>query len=375
MEWKDEMSLKDQRAIAVMRPLLPDADQILPYLRKIDKNRWYSNHGPLSAELEARVGARYRLPRENVVTVSNATLALSIGLKCSVSTSGYCLLPAWTFVGCGHAVNFSGLTPFLCDVSPETGTLTPDIARDAAQKCPGPVRAVVAVGLFGQPMELDGWEEFERDTGIKVIFDLAAGFDTFRPSVAPAIVSLHATKIFSAGEGALLITLDAGLAGEIRRSTNFGYRSNRISDRWGINAKMSEYSAAVALADLGSFGDKREKLMVRSKRYRAALADCQDATLQPGFGIDWTGTFLNVRLKKPVATEMIDRLAAKNIEARKWWGIGLHHHPAFQSAKRTSLAVTEQFGKSFLGLPLWPDLPFKDIDRVVAQLRSELART
>lgn len=356
-------------AVPVMRPALPKADRIRPHIDRIDENRWYTNHGPLLKKLETEIGARFGLARENVVTVCNGTLALAIALRCKTAQQGYCLLPSWTFVGCAHAVNLSGLTPFLCDVSRETGTLTTKEATAALAECPGPVRAVMPVNLFGEPVSVEEWEIFERETGVKVVLDCAAGFDTFHPSSSLGMISLHATKLISAGEGALLITRDDELADRVRRATNFGFSSNRVSEHWGINAKMSEYSAAVALADLEFLPDKRRQLTERAERYRSGLSNFKGADLQKGFGENWIGTFLNVWLEKPNASQLIDRLKAEGIETRMWWGGGLHRHPEFGKLERTDLSTTNQLANCFLGLPFWVDLPMADIDRVVATLR------
>ena len=43
-----------EMSVPVARPRLPTADQIEPYLRRIDERRWYSNGGPLVQEFEAR---------------------------------------------------------------------------------------------------------------------------------------------------------------------------------------------------------------------------------------------------------------------------------------------------------------------------------
>ena len=362
------MAFRHIDAIALMRPALPKADQIRPYIDRIDENRWYTNHGPLLKDLETKVGEHFGLPRDNIVTVCNGTLALAIALRCKAAQPGYCLLPSWTFVGCAHAVNLSGLKPFLCDVSPETGTLTIKEAIAALKECPGPVRAVMPVNLFGQPISIEEWEYFEHETGVKVVFDCAAGFDTFHPSSPPGMISLHATKLFSAGEGALLITTDIDLADQMRRATNFGFSSNRVSEHWGINAKMSEYSAAVALADLEFLQHKRQQFTERAERYRLGLSNFEGAYLQKGFGEDWIGTFLNVWLKKPNACQLIDKFQAESIETRMWWGQGLHRHPEFEKLERTDLSVTNDLAKSFLGLPFWVDLPLTDIDRVVSTL-------
>lgn len=355
-------------AIPVMRPTLPNADQIRPYIDRIDESRWYTNHGPLLIDLETKVGEHFGLPRDNIVTVCNGTLALAIALRCRAAQHGYCLLPSWTFVGCAHAVELSGLKPFLCDVSPETGILTTREAIAALKECPGPVRAVMPVNLFGQPFSIEEWYNFEHETGVKVVLDCAAGFDTFRPSSLPGMISLHATKLFSAGEGALLITTDLDLADRMRRATNFGFGSSRNSEHWGINAKMSEYSAAVALADLELLQYKRQQLNERAERYRIGLSDFEGACLQSGFGEDWIGTFLSVWLKKPNACQLIDKFQAKGIETRLWWGQGLHRHPKFEKLERTDLSVTNELAKSFLGLPFWIDLPMSDVDQVVSTL-------
>jgi len=354
--------------IPIMRPALPKADRIHPYIEQIDENRWYSNHGPLLLNLETKVGEHFGLPRDNIVTVCNGTIALAIALRCKAAKPGYCILPSWTFTGCAHAVELSGLKPFLCDVSRETGMLTTKEAVAALKECPGPVRAVMPVSLFGQPFSFEEWDCFEYETGVKVVLDCAAGFDTFNPSSSPGMISLHATKLFSAGEGALLVTTDIDLADQMRRATNFGFGSNRSSEYWGINAKMSEYAAAVALADLEFLELKRQQLRERAEHYRAGLFDFEGVNLQKGFGHDWVGTFLSVWLKKPNACQLIDKFQAEGIETRLWWGQGIHRHPKFEKLERTDLSVTNDLANSFLGLPFWVDLPLSDIDRVVSTL-------
>ncbi len=45
--------------IPLMIPELPTLEVLTPYLRRIDQNRWYSNFGPLSRELEERLAATF----------------------------------------------------------------------------------------------------------------------------------------------------------------------------------------------------------------------------------------------------------------------------------------------------------------------------
>ena len=45
---------KRDKSVPVLRPLLPTADRLVPYLRRIDATRIYTNFGPLACELERR---------------------------------------------------------------------------------------------------------------------------------------------------------------------------------------------------------------------------------------------------------------------------------------------------------------------------------
>ena len=57
--------------IPVLRPRLPSAEQLLPYLRRIDATRIYTSWGPLALELEERLCRRFSLPVGGVVSASS----------------------------------------------------------------------------------------------------------------------------------------------------------------------------------------------------------------------------------------------------------------------------------------------------------------
>jgi len=86
-------------AVPIMRPKLPSAARLAPYLRAIDSSRVYSNFGPLAVEFEKRLAARYGLFGASVTTVANATLGLALALTAQGVRAGtLCAIPAWTFV-------------------------------------------------------------------------------------------------------------------------------------------------------------------------------------------------------------------------------------------------------------------------------------
>ena len=64
--------------IPIMRPKLPSAECLAPYLRRIDSTRIYSNFGPLACTLEERFADHFALPGGTVTTVANATFRPSM---------------------------------------------------------------------------------------------------------------------------------------------------------------------------------------------------------------------------------------------------------------------------------------------------------
>src|SRR5579864_4657167 len=216
--------------IPVMRPKLPTAAEILPYLETIDAHRWYSNWGPLTLRLEEQVARRIGIPSELVVTNANCTAGLTVALLArDVRPGSFCIMPSWTFVATPHAARSAGLVPWFHDVDPHTWALNPDAVAESIKEKGTRPGAVIVVSPFGAPIDVQHWEAFEELTGVPVIIDAAAGFDTVRMSKIPSVVSLHATKILGAGEGGFIATTDSGLAHRIRAGCNFGFEDSRIA--------------------------------------------------------------------------------------------------------------------------------------------------
>jgi dTDP-4-amino-4,6-dideoxygalactose transaminase len=351
--------------IPVARPRLPFADDIAPYLRRIDATRTYTNNGPLSRELEARLAARAGAPAASAVTVANGTLGLVLALQALDLPGGsLCMVPAWTFAATAHAVRLAGLVPWIVDVTLESWALEPGLAEALLQDAPGPVSAIVPVAPFGRPMDPVPWEEFRRNTSISVVADAAAAFDSVRASSVPTVVSLHATKVLGAGEGGYVLCADAALCAEVERRANFGFRHSRESAVPAFNAKMSEYAAAVGLAALDRWLETRTEFIRVAEAYRSGFAGNNGVVLQPGFGEGWVASSACVSASGAGAEGVAAALAAERIGTRRWWGGGLHRHQAFQSLPVHDTTNTDKLVQSVIGLPYWPDLPDDDIARI-----------
>jgi len=348
----------------VMRPKLPSSDEILPYLQAIDRRQWYSNWGPLVSQLEEQLCRHLAVEAGGVVTTANATVGLTVALLALEAPRGsYCVMPSWTFAATPHAALAAGLEPWFHDVDPRTWALDPDEVAGSLRGIHGRVGAVFVVSPFGAPIDLAAWEDFEERTGIRVVIDAAASFDTAKPSRLPVVVSLHATKILPAGEGGFVATTDEKLRNRMMACCNFGFRGSRSAILPSLNAKMSEYHAAVALASLANWPRTRAQHAQISEWYRESFRSIDAVEFQPGYGTGWVSSTTSVVLpaRAPAA---LGRLLERNVESRPWWGAGCHVQPAFAACARGPLPVTEDLGKRVLGLPHYPDMRAQDIERV-----------
>ena len=363
--------------LPVMRPRLPSAAEIFPYLEAIDEARWYSNYGPLVTRLEQQLARRLGMTAGGVVTTANATAGLTAALLARRAPGGsFCLMPSWTFAATAHAARVAGLIPWFHDVLRNTWALHPGAVRETLKHLAGKVGAVIAVSPFGAPLEIAPWRDFEEQTGIPVVVDAAAGFDTAVAGPIPQVVSLHATKILGAGEGGFVATGDPELRERLVACCNFGFLNTRSAMLPALNAKMSEYHAAVALAALAVWPATRALHMRIAGWYQKALARCEIArceavSLQPGYGNGWATGSTSVILPRPAAA-VARHLRRAGIETRAWWGQGCHVQPAFADFARSPLPVTEELGASVLGLPHFPDMRERDVDRVAEALMNAM---
>lgn len=367
--------------LPAFRPLLPDAEQLLPYLRRIDAARVYSNHGPLVAELQQLLGLRLGLGAEQFLCAGSGTAALVAAVLAAAGRASparpYALCPAYTFVGTASALQQCGYTPWLVDVDPATWQIDPGALRSHPRLAQTGV--VVPVAAYGRAVMLDGWERFRESTGIPVAVDGAASFEAMLRSpqrtagAIPVALSFHATKAFATGEGGAVVSRDDGLARAAFRALNFGFCEDRESRSPSINGKMSEYHAAVGLAGLAQWEARLLAFTGVAGRYRAAFAA---AGLERGFhgSPDVAANYALFHFEDATQCAAAQRaLEAEAIETRLWYGRGLHCQPALRHLPRDRLDRTEGLAPSLLGLPMAPDLQERDVHRVVSRIAQALA--
>lgn len=364
--------------IPLMIPDLPKAEDILPWLQKIDQNKWYSNYGPLSKQFEAEIVELVKCENQGdhkelaMVSTSSGTSALEVALSAyRLRPGSKVLLPSLTFPATATAVIRCGLIPVFTDVDPSTWVLTPEIAEKIIGKSQAEV--VIPVSAYGVKLPEKQWQIFAQKHGCKVLMDAAGAFPgQIAIKDVDVTYSFHATKCLGIGEGGGILSTDSGYLNTCREVTNFGFSDGSIHTA-GLNAKLSEYHAAIGLCQIRRFRTTMlERIKLRNTYIEGLCQKSNGIVFQQGrSAISPTLFVVSVPNK---ACDCVSKLSNKGIGVRQWYCPPLHQHKAFASYLRNlslkfgDLSVSEYLGESLIGLPFHPFLSEQQIQTVVAAL-------
>jgi perosamine synthetase len=228
--------------------------------------------GPRVAEFEAALARACERP--HAVAVSSGTAALHLAvLALGIGEGDEVLVPAYTFPATANVVSLAGARPVLIDVDPRTMNLTPETV--AAALTPR-TRAVLAVHLFGRPVDWEGLvDAVPRD--VRLVEDAAGALGARRRGRAcgglgeVGCLSFHPRKIVTTGEGGAVVCARDDEADAVRRLRHHGIapRGAFEIDAPGLNYRLADVLCAVGIPQLRRLPD----LLAARARLAAAYSE------------------------------------------------------------------------------------------------------
>jgi dTDP-4-amino-4,6-dideoxygalactose transaminase len=362
--------------IYVTRPFLPPLAELLPALEAIWARKVLTNGGPCHQELEAAL-ARY-LDVEHVCLFNNATIALMAAMK-ALDLKGEVITTPFSFVATSHSLLWNGLTPVFVDIDPVTLNLDP--AKVEAAITPR-TSALLPVHCYGTPCDVDALEAIARRHGLKVIYDAAHAFGTrchcgsLLRHGDLSVLSFHATKVFNTFEGGAIICHDAETRRRVDQFKNFGHEGEASVLATGLNGKMSEFNAALGLAQLRHVEAAIEDRRVIDARYRAALKDVPGIRClgpSPQLSSNYSYFPILVGPGYPLTRDELHlKMKASRIHPRRYFYPLISEFPMYgglPSADPAGLPVATAASRQVLCLPIFPGLTSEQVDRIVGLIR------
>lgn len=257
--------------IPVTKPFLPSQEKYLAYVSQIFERQWLTNDGPLVKELEKQL--KLMLNTDQLLFVSNGTLALQVAIK-ALGLKGDIITTPFSYVATTSSIVWEGCRPVFVDVDPLTLNIDPNKIEEAITK---DTSAILATHCFGNACDIDAIGEIAKKHNLKVIYDAAHCFGSSYKGKSIfeygdiSTSSLHATKLMHSVEGGLVFAKDKQLLEKLCFIRNFGHNGFGKFNGVGINAKNSEFHAAMGLCVLENVAEILQKRKEQSLFYNQEL--------------------------------------------------------------------------------------------------------
>jgi len=363
----------EPKDIFVTRPSLPPLDDFMPMLKEIWESKMLTNAGPFHRRFTQAL-CDY-LGVNHISLVANATLGLMLSVR-SLELQGEVITTPFSFVATAHALLWGGVTPVFVDIDPQT--LNIDVSLIERAITPR-TTAIMGVHCYGRPCEMDAINSIANRHGLRVIYDAAHAFGVRQEGKSVllggdlSVLSFHATKVFNTFEGGAIVSQNAESKIRLDRLIDFGIEDEVTVGSIGLNAKMSEFNAALGLLQLQHVGNYILKRKTVDSRYRDALANVKGIHLIHPDGKQPDNYYAFPIL---VGTEyhlsrddLYSKLRKAGIFARKYFFPVLSDFPMYRSlpsAQSKDLPVAHSVAARVLCLPMHPDLNAEDQDRILA---------
>jgi len=368
--------------IPVNEPLLNGNEE--RYLLECIRSGWISSEGPFVREFEEKFA--FRVGRRFGVAVCNGTAALEVAITASgIGPGDEVIIPTFTIISCAVAVIRAGGVPVVVDCDPLTWNM--DVGRIEERITPR-TRAIMAVHIYGLPVDMEPLLAIAKRYGIAVIEDAAEAHGlTYRGLPCGSFglascFSFYPNKHVTTGEGGMVVTDDESLATRCRSLRNlcFGEGNSRfVHEELGWNYRMTNMQAAIGLAQLERLDEFVAKKRIVGKRYREMLEGLP-LYYQPGFtdtaeNVNWVFAVVLDDSLNLDASGVMAKLTAKGVGTRPFFW-PMHEQPVLRRSclfSGESYPIAERIARRGFYLPSGLSLTLSQQERVISAVREVLS--
>jgi dTDP-4-amino-4,6-dideoxygalactose transaminase len=311
------------------------------------------------------------------VGVGNGTDAITLALRAlGVGKGDRVATVSHTAVATVAAIEIAGAVPVFVDIAPHTYTMEPaSLSRTLEAR--GPVKAVIAVHLYGNPADIPAILEIAHKFGARVIEDCAQAHgakfqDRFVGSWGDAATfSFYPTKNLGAiGDGGMLVAPDSECIRRARALREYGWQRRYVSEVPGINSRLDELQAAILRVRLQYLDSGNRRRQEIASAYNARLADT--GLVHPAKSSGATHVYHQYVVRHADRDRFRVGLQQKEIGTNIHYPVPVHLQPAYAGrcdADPSGLGVTESIAAHIVSLPMYPELSDAMVTQVVDAVR------
>lgn len=332
--------------------------------------------GPEMENLEEEVASFCNT--KHAVAVANGTDALTITLKAmGIGPGDEVITTPFTFFASAETVAGVGATPVFVDIDPVTLNMNLD---QLEEKITPQTKAIVAVHIFGQMVDMERVMEIAARHDVKVIEDSAQAIGAeYNGNKAGSLghagtISFFPTKNLGGyGDGGMIVTNDAHLAAEMRVLRFHGCRTKYYHDKVGFNSRLDEMQAAILRVKLRYLNQWNEARREKAAVYTELLQDLP--LVLPGIDERALPIYHLYVMRSAEREKIMQGLTERGIANAVYYPVPLHLQKAFSDLgyKNGDFPVTEKACQEAFAIPCYPELTRKQQEEI-AQILHEVCR-
>lgn len=353
-------------------------------ISEVIKRGSYWASGPTAQEFESKVseyiGSKY------VLAFSSGGPALhALMLAHGIGRGDQVIVPAFTFIATAYAPLYTGARPVFADIETDTFCLDPD---DVMSRLTKHTRAILPIHYGGIPGKtIQALREIADDHDLLLIEDAAESFGaqlsgqnvgTFGHS---GMFSLCQNKVFTTGEGGLVVTDDQKLHNKLKLVRSYGRESkgNYFSSGDpvdyvfpGFNFRMNDITAALGLSQLSRVDQNIQLRQANARKLTHRLKS-----------LSWLETphepknsrcvYQMYTIKVPSGRKnrdsLLHHLKSKQITSKVYFE-PVYNYSVFKDLDHPPLENTEAMASQVLTLPFFAGMTDDDLTYLVDSLRG-----
>jgi len=314
------------------------------------------------------------------VAVNSGTDALVMALKAlGIGEGDEVITVSHTAVATVAAIQLCGAVPVLVDVDRESYCMDPHLLETVLSVN---TKAILPVHLYGHPADMPPILELAKKHGLYVIEDCAQAHGT---KINGQIVgsfgdiscfSFYPTKNLGAlGDGGAVLTNNTSLAEKLLLLRQYGWRERYISEIQGLNTRLDEIQAAILNVKLSFLNDDNQRRQKIADLYTQRLRETRYKL--PVTAVNAVHTWHQYVIQTDNREALRAFLQQNHVGTGVHYPQAIHQQPAYSGLLRGAnhLPATEELIPRILSLPMYPQLPLVDVERVCDLLLEWQARS
>lgn len=362
-------------------------------VKSVTKSIWTGNWqtGPETALFEKELAQDMGV-KHSVMTSSGSCAGLLALEALELPKGSEVIIPAVTFPTIFNIILQCGLVPVVVDCDPRTNNI--DLEKLGKIKLTKKTKAIIAVHILGNPVDMPRLMKWAKSHNLKVIEDNCDGYGTTINGQMTgsfgdiSFTSTHAAHIITTGVGGVVFTNDDKLMQNVRMYRDWGRQANTtepnkhkelpsdynprfIYEKVGYNFQILELQSAMGRVQLRKAKKIKELRRKNVDYLRKGLIKTGGKPWPEIGGADICWFALPLRIvgfSEDRRERIVVHLEKHGIETRSMMSGNITKHPAYKNTKYrigNKLDGADDILKSSFWISCHPSLKKSDLDYIL----------